>query len=292
MQAPFPDKQSYLADPAVAAFSQRLSRWLGGEAIAAHPFRLRDKTLPEDAPREFTVTRLEECFSHYHWNGLDYEENARARHALRTALSSALAAGDADALLAAVDAALRWSTGGKGIKLYSLNAEWAEANRKELPRLLGDALAVLESDTPDVTAFNERLRMNVGFTKVYALASDRLTMYDGRVGAALGLLARQHCWRARIDLPEALGFPWAPGASSLNRNPSDERYHFRQLSNRGAFHAEWMIRASWLIRDAASRCDAAWLAHADAADRVEAALFMLGYEIPTDERRTPAFHYL
>ena len=286
------DKQSFLSQPEVALFKDRLANWLSGDRFMEHPFHLRDKALPIDFPRHFSASTLETCFDHYHWGGLDYEDNRKQRELLHQNLQQALSSADTDALLAALDAALRWSTGGKGIKLYSQNQEWAEAHKDTLTAHMREALQTLESDNPDTEAFNERLRMNVGFTKVYALASDKLIMYDGRIGAALGLLARQHCMRKRMDLPAALCFPWAPGASSLNRNPSDERYHFRQLANRGGFHAEWMARASWLVTAAIEQAQAPWCKGPDALRRVEAALFMLGYEIPTEENHSKQFHYL
>ena len=286
------DKLTFLAQPDIALFKDRLASWLAGDRFMEHPFHLRDKTLPVDFPRNFSAHTLEACFDHYHWGGLDYEENRLQRDVLHLNLQRALAEDDTDSLLSAIDAALRWSTGGKGIKLYTLNMEWAEAHRDTLVDHMREALAILESDDPDTESFADRLRMNVGFTKVYALASDKLVMYDGRIGAALGLLARQHCMRKRMDLPPMLGFPWAPGASSLNRNPSDERYHFRQLANRGAFHAEWMVHASWLIEAAIAQAQAPWCHEADALRRVEASLFMLGYEIPTEEKHSKQFHYL
>ena len=35
--------------------------------------------------------------------------------------------------------------------------------------------------------------MNAGFVKIYSLLCDDCVIYDGRVGAALGLLTRQFC---------------------------------------------------------------------------------------------------
>ena len=45
--------------------------------------------------------------------------------------------------------------------------------------------------------------MNAGFEKIYSVLLDGCVIYDGRVGAALGLLARQFCEAS--ELPEFRG---------------------------------------------------------------------------------------
>ena len=49
-------------------------------------------------------------------------------------------------------------------------------------------------------------RMNAGFVKIYSLLCDDCVIYDGRVGAALGLLTRQFCEAtSRTEVPLRAG---------------------------------------------------------------------------------------
>ena len=68
--------------------------------------------------------------------------------------------------------------------------------------------------------------MNAGFVKIYSLLCDDCVIYDGRVGAALGLLARQFCEATgRTEVPSALAFAFgtpkeAPNTTNAKvRNP-------------------------------------------------------------------------
>ena len=48
--------------------------------------------------------------------------------------------------------------------------------------------------------------MNAGFIKIYSLLCDYCLIYDGRVGAALGLLTRQFCeTTGRTAIPNYVG---------------------------------------------------------------------------------------
>ncbi|WP_174875213.1 hypothetical protein [Vogesella oryzae] len=278
-------KNQYLHQPAVIEFTSQLTRWLDGESFGAHQFTVRDKILPADYDREFYASTLEEAFQRFYWNGQYFDENQTLLDQYRLRLRDAMRAGDSAALVAVIDDALLWGSGGKVIKLYTFNRDWAVANSQQLLQKMGSSLAILQSPEPDTTAFDGDLRMNAGFTKVYALAGDNIMMYDGRIGAAMGFLARQFCESRRILLPEALCFPWAPGASTMNRNPSTDLLHFKQLANRSRFHAEWKIKAGWIACEALKKTTASWCSGANALRHLEAALFMLGYEIPLAHRK-------
>lgn len=128
------------------------------------------------------------------------------------------------------------------------------------------------------------LVMNSGMTKVYALAAPAdIPMYDGRVGAGLGLLARKYLEDKRHNaVPEELRFPWGAGqATSQNRdthprNPSCPPYTFPCLSRGGEnpdkYHAEWCWRAGRILREAVKDLKVE-------LRYVEDALFMIGYDV-------------
>ncbi|SCK25973.1 hypothetical protein [Vogesella sp. LIG4] len=279
-------KIQYLQQPAVADFIQQLSSWLDGESFGEHQFKVRDKILPANYDRDFYATTLEEAYQRFYWNGQYFDESQALLDDFRNRLRESLQTGDAGQLLKVIDEVLLWGSGGKVIKLYTYNRDWAENNLASLVEKIRHSLAILQSEAPDTSPFDGELRMNAGFTKVYALAGDQIMMYDGRIGAAMGYLVRQFCESRRLLLPEALCFPWAPGASTMNRNPSTELLHFKQLANRSRFHADWKVRASWVASEALNNATAAWCQGPHALRRLEASLFMLGYEIPIARRKT------
>lgn len=274
-------KTEYLQLQPVRDFIGQLTSWMDGESFGEHAFKVRDKILPANYDRDFFANTLEQAFSRFYWNGNYFKENQVQLSSMRTRLRHALATDDAAAVVAVIDDILLWGSGGKVIKLYTLNRDWARHNQHHLVSKIKQALDILQSDEPDVARFDGELRMNAGFTKVYALAADNVMIYDGRTGAAMGYLVRQFCESRRMLLPEELCFPWAPGASTMNRNPSTELLHFKQLANRSRFHAEWKIRAGWVVNAALAQSSADWCQQPDALRKFESAMFMLGYEIPT-----------
>lgn len=272
-------KAPYLGNAGVSQFVTQLASWLDGEPFGEHQFYIRDKILPDGYDRAFRADTLQQAFQRFYWNGRHYEQHLAIQQSLRERLDRALSQ-QHDALVDIIDDTLLWASGGKVIKLYTLNRDWARSHAANLAAKLQRSLAIFASDAPDCSAFDGELRMNAGFTKVYTLAAPRLLAYDGRTGAALGYLVRQFCEKNRLLLDPNLCFPWAPGASTMNRNPSTELLHFKQLANRSRFHAEWKIRAGWLLGAACDAAHSDWCKGDAGLRRVEAALFMIGYDIP------------
>src|SRR3569833_2813776 len=89
--------------------------------------------------------------------------------------------------------------------------------------------------------------MNSALTKVYAIgdSEDRLPIYDGRVGAALGILVVSYCRTKSIEeVPTELLFGFFDSQSPSkqgSRNPSRDRYAFKILGD-DSFHANCMWR--------------------------------------------------
>lgn len=133
----------------------------------------------------------------------------------------------------------------------------------------------------------DRFLMNSAMTKVYAAADpERLIIYDGRVGAALGLLARDFMYSmgAVHILPDALAFGWGssqtkrmPGQRS-ERDPSDSRFRFPHLFGvrKDQKHAAMMRRASMLLCDANTMFEPG---RAPGLAAFERALFMIGFDV-------------
>ena len=137
--------------------------------------------------------------------------------------------------------------------------------------------------------YNEGLIMNSGFTKIYSLCLDHFIMYDGRVGAALGLLVRRFCEnRSMPAVPGTLRFAWGKGkeasyarGAQSRRNPSSGTWEFPELINNPRRHLESNIQANWLLEEillkTSSRFNA--LPQHMRISAIQSALFMIGYSV-------------
>jgi hypothetical protein len=290
-------KNIYLEEDAVQGFIRFLKELINGAPIH-HSLNIRDRKLPKNDPRlktkTFAISSLEEAFNGYWWNKEGYEENAQqlqeVQKIVRAAIKAQLPAKASSEALQALRAVLKWGAGGTGQKLYTSNDKWAINQAGSLAESLRMGCAEMSSETPNLQIFKSTekstyARMNAGFTKYYALACDDVIIYDGRVGAALGLLAKEFCKKNKIEtLPSSLAFRWGPqnGKNPLNRNPSDDKYVFAKLPTEGETWAEWNIKGNWILSSALKSSDALWCSGPDGLRRVEAALFVMGYSLPVN----------
>jgi len=122
--------------------------------------------------------------------------------------------------------------------------------------------------------------MNSAMTKIYAAADpNHIIIYDGRVGAALGLLARS--WLMRVGLPSVpsdLAFRWGAGKGKTNRDPSLGGYKFFKLSSAQCqLWASQVLLAGKLLQQVMV-CNPSIGSLAE----LEKALFMIGYNVDPD----------
>jgi hypothetical protein len=284
-------KDQYLCMTVVKGFIEYLASLIDGVPFS-HVIVIRDPKLPLDDSRivnpKFFIDSLESAFNGYWWNKGGYVENSIKLQEIQCSVRSSLNSVDTTDTLDALREVLMWGAGGTGQRLYTANYSWA---MKRLPILL-DSLRLgrteMISATPNLNHFKPSqnpiyARMNAGYTKYYALACDDVVIYDGRVGAALGLIAKTFCKSNDIyPLPNELAFRWGAqnGKNPLNRDPSDAIYKFGRLPAEGAAWAEWNIKASWLLNSALNKSNSPWCSGLDGLRRIEAALFVIGYSIP------------
>ncbi len=137
---------------------------------------------------------------------------------------------------------------------------------------------------------NQGIYINSGFTKLYFLLIDDFMMYDGRVGAALGLMVRKFCEENDLyQIPRLLRFSYGPGresrGASNRRDPSLGRYQFPQLSFIPRRHLQDNIKASWLLKAVADNTTSRFsrLPQAPPLNErltaLQSALFMIGYDV-------------
>ena len=131
----------------------------------------------------------------------------------------------------------------------------------------------------------DNIHMNAGYTKIYSLLLDNFIIYDGRVGAALGLLVRFFLEENHYDsIPQSLNFAFGlPKISHANkqellkRNPSNHRFVFGALANNSKRHIENNIRANWLLNKVTVESN--FSTTSNPLRSLEAALFMIGYDV-------------
>ena len=124
--------------------------------------------------------------------------------------------------------------------------------------------------------------MNAGWTKVYALMLDGLPIYDGRVGAAMGYLVQRYCVSARLcQVPTRLRFRWGAARGRHNRNPSTRSLRFPGLTaTTPRTWAECNLGAAWILGEVCREGRFGGLVTHRQLRALEAALFMIGYELP------------
>lgn len=300
----FPSKTAYLQAVSVKAFVAHLASLIDGTGLrVAHEFGIRDRNVYDAYPywvalengeRGIRITTLEEAFDRYWWAGESYAQNASKLASVQRAVRAAalLPAGQEEAqeaYLSALAEVLEWGAGGKRMKLYTANMEWAVSRAGNLATLLCAGVHEINSDTPDLDVFADPhgMRMNAGLTKFFALACDASIIYDGRVGAALGLLVRKFCEQHELEtVPDELAFRWEPqtGKNPLKRDASSGALRFSRIRGRSRTWAAWNIRANWVLSAALDLArhmpGSQWCSGIDGLRRVEAALFTMGYQIP------------
>jgi hypothetical protein len=142
------------------------------------------------------------------------------------------------------------------------------------------AVTILKQGGTFVEFDGERLLMNAGVTKIYAMAApDDLIIYDGRVGAALGLLVRRSLVFGATAVPDELQFPWGSGQGKYtqrkvsSRNPNRDGFNFPYFDNSDASHARWCHKASAILREVRDKLSGPPLR------QLEMGLFMIGYAV-------------
>lgn len=215
----------------------------------------------------------------YRWRGDDLAL-AHARLApLTKAAQSAYGDGVPHDLASTAQAIFRWGGVGGGAKG---NSAWVTSNAPQTLRSCAAMHAMhLEKRFSGWMFASQDVRMNSGFTKLYALTFDNFIMYDSRVAAAFALLVARY-EAATGKTPAIKRDLCVFRGRTGNRTPEGFSLKTTELS-----HARANCAANWFIEMLFSRerkIAASWDSHipssAGARYRaLEAALFMVGYDI-------------
>jgi hypothetical protein len=272
IQNPFEEFLDYLA-----------SKWGGnfhhGFPITNHPAWSQWREIcPDRLKNRWECANLREASERYSWAG---EGPGKLVARLQDALKSNNTNETRDACLAI----FKW--GNVARKVNDASRVWIGRPTAELPLELKRAVALLKDPEAELLVFNGTdLLMNSAMTKIYWAADPdkQLAIYDGRVGAALGLLVREFLKSKSVkEVPAELQFRWGrssnkyvPGEQDM-RDPSQGYLQFPPLfrSTRKDYHHARMMRdASFLFQSVVRK-----LKNKVAVHEIEKSLFMIGYDV-------------
>ncbi len=275
------NKRAYLATPHVGEFADHLVQQLAADGRFAHSYQHRK------SQKNWACGSLFEAFEHYEWNKKDYQETLRELQPLTQALRQSVANNDEGTCQAACRQILTWGGVGEQKPTNLIALGTLSRLHGSLPAYFEKVRAQVDDAEFSTDSVWEGIKMNAGFTKLYALLFDNFIIYDSRVGAALGLLVRQWCEQKAVpEVPKELrfSFGYAQGKEAVrhSRNPSCGLLTFTALTpgKRHTIHNVW---ANWLLTHVLEQTtETSPFRQLPAAERlraVEAALFMVGYDV-------------
>ena len=261
-------KQDYLQDKQVSNFIQ----WMADQIDKPQIFRYYNK----EKKQIWECSSIFNAYEKYEWKGKDFRATKAVLDACFDALNTSLSKdGDADCKTAC-ESILEWGGVQRGNK-----TKLEKIQEKGIVRYLTKVKEQLTSEKPDFSG----IVMSSGFSKIYSLLLDHFIIYDSRVAAALGYFVRLYCEEIHLSeehLPEVLPLRFAYCASrgTHRRNPSKGLYQFPIMQpNKYAMHN---LRASWLLQEVVNQPSNQFyqLQEEQRLRALEAALFMIGYELP------------
>jgi len=238
----------------------------------------------------WSCNSLADAFRQYRWNDMGWRENKTVLDAHRRDLKEAVDQSREGRVVEVCEQILRW--GG----VWPHNGRYLRKQRErgvlieELRHLRGvlgaDRTPTRRETRRDPSDAATACRMNAGFAKIYSLLCDYCVMYDGRVGAALGLLVRQFCQATgRRAVPACLAFAFgspreAPSTECPKlRDPSRDGFQFPKLRPDPRFHTEQLMRANWFLCRALEYASWPCGTDEDGFHELAAGLFMGGYDL-------------
>ena len=276
------NKEAFLADPNVAEMTDWVAARFDDASGWTHTW------VDRKSGDRWSFNGLRDAFLQYKWNGEAWAANKTVLDAFRCELREAVQTEDVRSVVTICENILKWG----GVAAH--NVRYLHRQQPVLVRELQHVRDLVsrnrtpskrdlcrEPDNP-----TSACRMNAGFVKIYSLLCDDCVIYDGRVGAALGLLARQFCEATgRTEVPSALAFAFgtpkeAPNTTNAKvRNPSHGTLRFPRLRPDARFHTVQVMRANWFIRRALDRNPHAFSAGEAGFHELAAGFFMVGYDL-------------
>jgi hypothetical protein len=262
----------------ISDFCQFLAReWVGNRHHSyAIPSRGKSSAWSRAVDGKWTAVGLADAASKYARSGKNFSENKAESDRLAADLQSAIYRNSSKDVCYILRAIMHW--GGVDNKHRQKRTfEWIERNADEISDKLSSAVDLIKNEWASLDSFDGvDLIMNSTMTKIVSLADpeQKLVIYDGRIGGALGFFVARFAEEREIhqyDLADQLLFALD---RETKRTPETKRIHFPVLFGqaRDRCHALMVRWASQLIWQVAKECQAS-------PREIEAALFMWGYNV-------------
>lgn len=279
-------KQEFLAKSEVRDFIAFLKLKIETDNSFLHSYKLKK---PKNGL--WKCTSLYDAYKQYCWpfkfvatsNGVlkpvnDLEQNERLLEKFKKDLRTSLFNNNEDDFKRNCIAVLQWG----GVLPHNKKRIESTFN---IIGVFKHAMSVFTKPNIDTNDKFENIHMNAGYTKIYSLLLDDFIIYDGRVGAALGLLSRLFLEENNYTvMPNTLHFAFgAPKiaksniSETLKRNPSSNLFKFSSLANNSSRHIDNNIRANWLLNQVA--LESKFSIEKNPLRSLEASLFMIGYDV-------------
>ena len=257
-------KQSYLQDVQVSQFIQ----WMADQIDKPKTYRYyHDKN-----KRDWECSSIFNAYEKYEWKGKNFRATKADLDKWSGALNNSLRTNSDTGCKTACESILKWGGVQRGNK-----AKLEKIQKEGLVKYLTKVKEQLTVEEPKFSG----VVMSSGFSKIYSLLLDHFIIYDSRVAAALGYFVRLYCEEMHLPkVPEPLRFAYCASRGTHRRNPSKGLYHFPIMQpNKYAMHN---LRASWLLQEVVNRPSNLFyqLHDKQRLRALEAALFMIGYELP------------
>ena len=238
---------------------------------------------------EYDVSSFKQALQSYWWEGSDFNSSYKTIKSFSDVLKNAIKEKDELSALVSSIKILDW---GGVVNRYSVMWLVDAFESNQLCHSLKLARDILNSgDDSELYLFenNSPLRSDSATTKLFSLASNESIIYDDRVGAAIAIIVRKFLEDNEINsVPDSLCFMRGP----KKRNPSNKQYKFAPKTP-GDLHATSNLRANWIVQEIVD--DNRFNEHFNYSEitgkknehtqkkvrMIEAALFMIGYDINT-----------
>ena len=287
------NRVSFMHDPCVQDFVHWLLSIVDDSGRFEHQYYLKK------ANKYWQCDCLYDAFKQYWWpfdfycplfrkqvTGSSFKYSFEYLSLLAKPFRSAIQENNVDRTRTCAIAALSW--GGVTIR----NSDRIAALGDRVCKYFQDARTYLALSYTRLTG-NNGVLMNSGFTKLYSLIVDDFIMYDGRVGAALGLLGRLYAEERGLPrIPEPIEFSYGSGRVSPSaqmqtdrRNPSNAVYQLPSFNGRANRQLHDNIKASWLLKSIADTTHSRFTQIPqtgllnERVTAIQASLFMIGYDV-------------
>lgn len=274
------NKETYLSD----IHLQNFVNWIENKIDEPNSFIHKYEMLKPK--KKWNCNSIYNAFEKYEWSGKNFQESSILLNELSKGLQKSIVNRDEVPCKEYCLKILKWGGVSNG------NKDTIEGLflKGQLTDYFARMENLLNSNTlyPNNVGFDKAILMNSGFTKIYALFLYDFIIYDGRVGAALGLLVSNFCREKELlNIPQSLIFAYGDARptkldTGLNRrNPSSDIYQFPKLSNNAIKHTEYNLKANWLLKEIIEKTDTKFkkLDKEIQLRAFESSLFMIGYDV-------------